>query len=71
VWGTTDVYAVSELTGNSQVLLDGQVLLGMQCDDSPKPDTPTMPVAWIKEYTGDEGKARGFSAPPWAQPLTC
>ena len=56
VWGTTDVYAVGELTGNPQVLLDGQVLTGLRPDDDPKPDTPTMPVAWIKEYTGDEGK---------------
>jgi type 1 glutamine amidotransferase len=57
VWGTTDVYAVGELTGDPQVLLDGQVLAGMQHDDDPKPDTPTMPIAWVKEYTGDEGKA--------------
>ena len=57
VWGTTDVYAVGELTGNPQVLLDGQVLVGMNHDDDPKPDTITMPIAWIKEYTGDEGKA--------------
>ena len=57
VWGTTDVYAVSELTGNAQVLMDGQVLSGMKPDDDPKPDTATMPVAWTKEYTGDEGKA--------------
>ncbi|MDE0239690.1 MAG: ThuA domain-containing protein [bacterium] len=57
VWGTTDVYAVGELTGNPQVLLDGQVLVGMDHDDEPKPDTITMPIAWIKEYTGDEGKA--------------
>ena len=56
VWGTTDVYAIGELTGNPQVLLDGQVLTGMNPDDSPKPDTPTMPIAWIKEYTGEEGK---------------
>ena len=57
VWGTTDVYAVGELTGNPQVLLDGQVLVGMDHDDEPKPDTITMPIAWIKEYTGDQGKA--------------
>ena len=57
VWGTTDVYAVGELTGSPQALLDGQVLTGMNPDDDPKPDTPTMPIAWIKEYTGDEGKA--------------
>lgn len=57
VWGTTDVYAVGELTGNPQVLLDGQVLTGMNHDDDPKPDTPTMPVAWIKEYTGEKGES--------------
>ena len=57
VWGTTDVYAVGELTGNPQVLLNGQVLTGMNPDDDPKPDTPTMPIAWVKEYTGDGGKA--------------
>ena len=57
MWGTTDVYAVGELTGSPQVLLDGQVLTSMNHDDDPKPDTPTMPVAWVKEYTGDEGKA--------------
>jgi type 1 glutamine amidotransferase len=57
VWGTTDVYAVTELTGDPQVLLDGQVLTGMNHDDDPKPDTVTMPVAWIKEYTGEAGKA--------------
>ena len=56
VWGTTDVYKAYP-TGNSQVLLDGQVLSGMKHGDDPKPDTTTMPVAWIKEYTGEEGKA--------------
>lgn len=61
VWVTTDVYAVGELTGNPLVLLDGQVLSGMNYDDDPKPDTTTMPIAWIKEYTGEEGKvARVF-----------
>ncbi|MBT3275226.1 MAG: hypothetical protein HN368_18880 [Spirochaetales bacterium] len=57
VWGTTDVYAVDELTGSPQVLLDGQVLTGMNHDDPPKPDMSTMPVAWIKEYVGEQGKA--------------
>ena len=56
VWVTTDVYAVGDLTGNPEVLLDGQVLSGMSYDDDPKPDTTTMPIAWIKEYTGEEGK---------------
>ena len=25
--------------------------------DCPKPDTPTMPLAWIKTYTGERGLA--------------
>ena len=56
IWGTTDVYAVSELAGKPQVILDGQVLTGLGHDDDPKPDTQTMPIAWINEYTGDQGK---------------
>ena len=57
IWGPTDVYAVGELTGNPQILVDGQVLSGMEHDDSPRPDTPTMPLAWIKTFTGDGGRA--------------
>ena len=56
VWGPTDVYGVGQLTGSPEVLLKGQVLTGMHPSDAPKPDTPTMPLAWTKEYTGDENK---------------
>ena len=55
VWGPSDVYGVNDLTGDSQVLIHGQVLVGMEPTDAPKPDTITMPMAWIKTYTGDEG----------------
>lgn len=55
VWGPSDVYGINELTGDSQVLVHGQVLVGMEPTDTPKPDTVTMPMAWIKTYTGDEG----------------
>jgi hypothetical protein len=27
----------------------------MDPTDAPKPDTVTMPMVWIKTYTGDEG----------------
>ena len=57
VWGATDVYGTTTLAGNPQVLLHGQVLVGMEPSDSPKPDTPTMPLAWIKTYTGEQGVA--------------
>lgn len=55
VWGPTDVYGITALTGDATVLLDGQVLVGMEPADEPKPDTPTMPLAWVKTYTGDTG----------------
>ena len=57
VWCATDVYTVGQLTGSPDVLLEGQVLTGMDPSDAPKPDTPTMPIAWTREYTGDEGTA--------------
>jgi len=56
VWGPTDVYTTGSLTGNPDILLEGQVLTGMDPSDAPKADTPTMPVAWIRKYTGDEKK---------------
>ena len=57
VWGPTDVYGTTTLAGDAQVLLHGQVLVGMEPSDPPKPDTPTMPLAWIKTYAGDQGAA--------------
>ncbi len=51
IWGPTDVYGTTTLTGDSQVLVHGQVLVGMEPSDPPKPDTPTMPLAWIKQGT--------------------
>jgi len=59
IWGPTDVYAVTELTGSPEVLVYGQVLVGMDPADGPSSEKndPMMPVAWIKTYTGDEGKA--------------
>ncbi len=57
IWGPTDVYGTTTLSGNPQVLLRGQVLVGMEPSDPPKPDTPTMPLAWIKTYVGEQGAA--------------
>ena len=57
VWGPTDVYGTTTLEGNPQVLVHGQVLVGMEPSDPPKPDTPTMPLAWIKTYVGEQGAA--------------
>ncbi len=57
VWGPSDVYGIKSLTGDAQVLVHGQVLVGMEPTDAPKPDTTTMPMAWIKTYTGETGNA--------------
>jgi hypothetical protein len=55
IWGPSDVYGITELTGDARVLVDGQVLVGMEPTDAPKQGTPTMPLAWIKTYTGELG----------------
>ena len=59
VWGPTDVYGVRNLTKDAQVLLHGAVLAGMKPSDSPidgPKNNPMMPLAWLKEYTGETGK---------------
>ncbi len=57
LWCPTDVYAVNDITGDPRILAWGQVLSGMDPNDSPNPDKSRMPVAWTKSYTGDEGNA--------------
>jgi type 1 glutamine amidotransferase len=66
VWGPTDVYTVKlPLPGDCKPLVLGQVLQGMKPDDKPvegAKNDPMMPVAWVKTYTGTEGKkARVFA----------
>jgi hypothetical protein len=66
IWGPTDVYGVRlPLPGDSQPVVLGQVLEGMKPDDKPvegPKNSPMMPVAWTKSYTGKAGKkARVFT----------
>jgi len=66
IWGPSDVYEVRvPLPDGSQPLILGQVLEGMRADDPPasgKQNDPMMPVAWVKSYTGTQGKtARVFT----------
>ena len=56
IWGPTDVYATTEITGEPQILVWGQVLTGMDPKDDPNLDKPRMPIAWMKSYTGEEGR---------------
>jgi hypothetical protein len=59
IWGPADVYEVRlPLPGDSQPLILGQVLEGMQPSDPPaagKQNDPMMPVAWVKTYAGKRG----------------
>jgi hypothetical protein len=76
IWGTTDVYTVRlPLPEGCVPLVMGEVLAGMSPTDPPAlpmedPKTkqivdknnPMMPVAWVKTYTGAQGKpARVFT----------
>jgi hypothetical protein len=59
LWWPTDVYTVEHLPPDTQVLVWGQVLAGMKPDvlpvTGPKND-PLMPLIWVRNYTGAEGK---------------
>lgn len=55
IWGPTDVYGVRlPLPGDAQPLVLGQILTGMNQDDSAVTDgrnDPMMPIAWTKTHT--------------------
>jgi hypothetical protein len=60
IFGPTDVYTVTTLTGDSKPLVLGEVLEGMNPTDKPidgPKNNPMMPIAWTKTYTGTSGKA--------------
>jgi len=62
IWGPSDVYAITKLSGDSRPLIMGQVLMGMSPEDKPNPEKHLVPVAWIKTYTGQSGRtARVFT----------
>jgi type 1 glutamine amidotransferase len=61
IWGPSDVYGVRlPLPGDSQPIVLGQVLEGMNKDDKPiegSKNEPMMPIAWTKTHTGASGKS--------------
>ena len=62
IWGESDVYGITTLSGDSKPLIMGQVLAGMDPNDKPNPNKKLVPVAWTKTYTGEGGKtARIFT----------
>ncbi len=56
IWGPSDVYAISTLSGDSRPLILGQVLTGMSPQDAPNPEKELVPVAWTKSHRGARGK---------------
>jgi hypothetical protein len=56
IWGPSDVYDITTLSGDSKPVVMGRVLSGMSPDDPPNPDKELKPLAWVKTYTGSEGK---------------
>ena len=62
IWGPSHAYKVTTLEGDSRPLVLGQPLVGLKSDDKPDEHKPRVPVAWIKTFTGSEGKpARVFT----------
>jgi len=57
IWGESDVYGITTLTGDSKPIIMGQVLSGMNPKDKPNPEKKLVPVAWTKTYKGEKGKA--------------
>ena len=57
IWGPTDVYAVTDITGDESVLLYGQSLLGMDQDAKPNYGKSILPVAWVKNYVTESGES--------------
>lgn len=58
IWGPTDVYTARP-PDDSDVLLLGQVLAGMDERDAPlagEKNEPMMPIAWTRSYTAESGK---------------
>ncbi|UCG46265.1 MAG: ThuA domain-containing protein [Phycisphaerales bacterium] len=62
IWGESDVYGITKLTGDSKPLIMGVVLEGMSPTDKPNAKKEPVPVAWTKTYKGEKGKtARVFT----------
>jgi type 1 glutamine amidotransferase len=57
IWGASDVYSITTLSGDSKPLVLGQVLSGMSPTSAPDPSKKLLPIAWVKTYTGTSGKS--------------
>jgi hypothetical protein len=61
IWGLTDVYRTykegGSLPADCTPLVLGQPLMGRNHDDPINPKLVALPVAWVKTWTGNAGKA--------------
>jgi hypothetical protein len=57
IWGPSDVYGITTLPGDSEPVVLGQVLTGMNPGDPEKEGMKRMPIAWTKSYRGSKGVA--------------
>jgi hypothetical protein len=57
IWGPSDVYGLTTLNGDCKPVIMGYTLTGMNPDDKVNEKKKPLPVAWIKSYTGESGKA--------------
>lgn len=56
IWGPTDVYGITSLAPDVEVLLWGQSTHGMTAESSGSWEKSIMPVAWAKSYAIESGK---------------
>ena len=57
VFGPTDVYGVNaDFPTDAKVLLQGQVLVGMNPTDAPNLKKAIMPLVWLRDYQLESGK---------------
>jgi type 1 glutamine amidotransferase len=56
IFGPSDVYGITALSGDSTPVIMGEVLTGMDPEDGPAAGKDRVPVAWTKTYTGTRGE---------------
>ena len=58
VWGPTDVYRITTLPPDANVLMYGQVLKGMKPTDGPNLAKALMPMVWTRQIKQKSGNTR-------------
>jgi type 1 glutamine amidotransferase len=56
IWTPTDVYGITGLPTDSEVLIFGQTTIGMTSSSPLSYEKSVMPVAWTRSYSSESGK---------------